>query len=75
MAAKKEETTFCSAPHVAKGIEIDYVTAAAVWRPIKGGKLQLRHVLASRVGKWQFIFTAEAPAYFTTFAGSLEMIT
>ena len=43
-----------------------------VWRPIKHGKWQ--HVVASKVGKCQFVYTAAAaPAsYFTIFAMSPE---
>ena len=55
---------------MAKGIEKDYVTPLS-GDPINGGKMQQLHVVASKVGKWQFIFTADA-AYFTTFARSPE---
>ena len=41
---------------------------SAVWRPIKCSKLQQQHVVASKVGKCQFIFTAAA-AYFTVSRG------
>ena len=41
-----------------------------IWRPSKGGRLQQQHVVARKVGKCQFVYTAVSDLYFTTFAGS-----
>ena len=45
------------------------------WRPIKHGKLQQQHAVASKVVKCQLLVTAAASSYFTIFARSPEVIT
>ena len=61
-------------PHMAKGIENDYVTPPS-GDPSKVVNCSSILLVAGKAGMIQFISIATAAAYFTTCARSLEMIT